>query len=105
MATACHNHQGRVCLISHQFPCCHCKQGGADVLKAAIVRPSDTSKPAFVPEDRALAVKQRANLTHCRGAPGRFSQFGACTCLESLLQLRFGRLDGSASLRQHCPGT
>ena len=75
--TACDAHHGFVHLISHRFPCCHCKQGGADVLKAAIVRPSDTSKPAFLPEDQMLAVKQSANLTYCRGAPGRFSQFGA----------------------------
>lgn len=62
--------------LRHQLCCCHCEQVSADVLKAATVRPSDTSNPPVVPEDRVLAVKQSPNLTHCRGAPGRFSQFG-----------------------------
>lgn len=62
-------------------------QVGAGVLEAAIVRPSDTSKPRFLPEDSVLGIKQSSNLTHCRDAPGRFSQCewsmtgsGACSC-------------------------
>ena len=81
--------------------CYHCKQGSADVLKAAIVRPSDTSKPAFVPEDQVLAVKQDANLTHCRGAPGRFSQFGERDLLGVTVVVRLFAAWRFACLSQH----